>query len=395
MDTIAGRNAVITGGLTGQGLAIARIGQAGRQCSGRLIPRRAARSRRGCWAATRRPLFSSPSSESLRRMASRFMRPISMCATMTRSPHSLAEAQAACGPSDILVNAAGTTAEHPVCGHPDDLDQDHRHQPQRRIQDDTRRAWNDGARLGRIINIGSTAASVGWRRTGRLRVETWVDRPHQMRGARRSAAHASSPVATASRPGSRQSLCTAMLPRWLPARKKGRTAAQAMAEIAAQNPQHRIIQPSEIAALAVFLCGDEARGITMENIQITGGSLWQVLREVRFRGCRPAAQQGCARSIPPLHRIPEVRFARCEDRHRNAIAIEQTVAGQSRKPRPWRQHAHEVQRIGGGNRDIFSRSRIAAQLAQQADGFGKANCSPEKPATKRPPRISPWLSRRR
>jgi hypothetical protein len=47
-----------------------------------------------------------------------------------------------------------------------------------------------------------------------------------------------------------------------------------MAEIASQNPQHRIIQPSEIAALAVFICGEEARGITMENIQITGGSLW-------------------------------------------------------------------------------------------------------------------------
>ena len=226
-----------------------------------------------------------------------------------------------------------------------------------------------------------------------LRVETWVDRPHQMRGARRS------------RPW--RHLCCyqpdlgrdrAYAPQCCPGgcpRGEGPPAAQAMAEIAAQNPQHRIIQPSEIAALAVFLCGDEARGITMENIQITGGSLWQVAREVRFRGCRPAAQQGFARSIPPLHRIPEVRFARCEDRHRNAIAIEQTVAGQSRKPRPWRQHAHEVQRIGGGNRDIFSVPGSRRSSRNRPTASGKANCSPEKPATKRPPRISPWLSRRR
>ncbi len=33
----------------------------------------------------------------------------------------LAEAEAASGPADILVNAAGTTAEQPVVGHSDDL----------------------------------------------------------------------------------------------------------------------------------------------------------------------------------------------------------------------------------------------------------------------------------
>ena len=55
---------------------------------------------------------------------------------------------------------------------------------------------------------------------------------------------------------------------------KGRTVEQAMAEIAQGNPQQRLIQPQEIAALALFLCGDAARGITMENIQITGGALW-------------------------------------------------------------------------------------------------------------------------
>ena len=33
----------------------------------------------------------------------------------------IAAAEAACGPAGILVNAAGTTAEQPVCGHSDEL----------------------------------------------------------------------------------------------------------------------------------------------------------------------------------------------------------------------------------------------------------------------------------
>jgi 3-hydroxybutyrate dehydrogenase len=55
---------------------------------------------------------------------------------------------------------------------------------------------------------------------------------------------------------------------------KGRSLEEAMTEIAGQNPQNRIIQPDEIAATAAFLCSEGARGITMENIQITGGALW-------------------------------------------------------------------------------------------------------------------------
>ena len=55
---------------------------------------------------------------------------------------------------------------------------------------------------------------------------------------------------------------------------KGKTVAQAMADIADQNPQKRIIQPGEVAALAAFLCSDDARGITAEEIKITGGALW-------------------------------------------------------------------------------------------------------------------------
>lgn len=47
-----------------------------------------------------------------------------------------------------------------------------------------------------------------------------------------------------------------------------------MVDIASQNPQQRLIQPQEIASLAAFLCTYAAKGINMENIQISGGALW-------------------------------------------------------------------------------------------------------------------------
>jgi 3-hydroxybutyrate dehydrogenase len=185
------------------------------------------------------------------------------------------EAEATVGPTDILVNAAGTTAEQPVCGHSDELWE--------KIIDTnltgvfrTTRAVLPGMikrRWGRIINVGSTAATVGWKdnpaycasKSGLLGLTRCV--------ALEGASHGVT--------------CVMLSPTWvetelmrrnigqvLAREGKGRTIEQGMAEIASGNPQGRIIQPEEIAQLVLFLCGDAAKGITMENIQITGGALW-------------------------------------------------------------------------------------------------------------------------
>src|SRR5262245_14068802 len=275
MGAIAGRSAVITGGLTGQGLVIARA-----------LARRGVNVAAGSFLGEQRGRDQDAAAYPEAAIVEPIVRELSTHGIRVHAAHLdvrdndsiiafIAEAEAACGPADILVNAAGTTAEHPVCGHPDDL--------WTKIIDTNlngafrmiravlpgmiARSW------GRIINIGSTAASVGWKDN-----PAYCASKHGLIGltkcvALEGAAHGVT--------------CVAISPTWvetelmhrnivqLIAREgKGRTAAQAIAEIAAQNPQHRIIQPSEIAALAVFLCGDEARGITMENIQITGGSLW-------------------------------------------------------------------------------------------------------------------------
>lgn len=187
----------------------------------------------------------------------------------------VAETRARLGPVDLLVNAAGITAEQTVCGHGDAL-------------------WNDildtnltGAfrmtrallpgmietGFGRIVNIGSTAASVGWAanpaycasKAGLLGLTRCV--------ALEGAAHGVT--------------CVMVSPTWVETdlmrrdleeivalEGKGRSVNQAMADIAEANPQKRIIQPEEIAALVAFLCGDAAKGLTMENVQVTGGALW-------------------------------------------------------------------------------------------------------------------------
>ncbi|MGH7998439.1 MAG: SDR family oxidoreductase, partial [Brasilonema sp.] len=79
--------------------------------------------------------------------------------------------------------------------------------------------------------------------------------------------------------------CNAISPGWVEtdlaknafrrcAEAEGRSAAEYMEEIKQANPQKRMIQPEEIGSLAVFLCRDEALGMTMQNITISAGSLW-------------------------------------------------------------------------------------------------------------------------
>lgn len=40
------------------------------------------------------------------------------------------------------------------------------------------------------------------------------------------------------------------------------------------NPQHRLVQPSEIASVVAFACGEACPALTNEDIQINAGALW-------------------------------------------------------------------------------------------------------------------------
>ena len=274
MKNLSGRAALITGGLTGQGFAIAEAlaSEGANVAVGSYVG--ASKGRAGDAAAY-------PELDEISRVQSAladkgvkaYANHLDIRDMAVIKPFIVA-AESICGPFDILVNAAGTTAEQSVCGHSDEL-------WHKIIDTNLNGAFRMTRELlpgmmvrkwGRVINIGSTAASVGWKdnpaycasKSGLLGLTRCV--------ALEGAAHGVS--------------CVMISPTWVEtelmhrnvaqvvaSEGKGKTVAQAMADIADQNPQKRIIQPSEVAALAAFLCGNEARGITAENIQITGGAL--------------------------------------------------------------------------------------------------------------------------
>jgi len=275
MNELAGRNAVITGGLTGQGLAIAHelarlganvaVGSFVREEAGRGVDAAAYPdpeeivSVRDALATHGGKVFAGHLDVRDTDAIKRF----------------LDAAAGVCGKPDILVNAAGTTAEQPVSGHSDELwlkiVDTNLNGAFRMIREVLPEMMEHG--WGRIVNIGSTAAEVGWKDN-----PAYCASKSGLLGLSRCVALEGAP---------RGVTCVMVSPTWVEtelmrrnveqvaAREgKGRTAAELMAEIAAQNPQQRVIQPDEIAALVGFLCGERAKGITMENIKVTGGALW-------------------------------------------------------------------------------------------------------------------------
>jgi NAD(P)-dependent dehydrogenase (short-subunit alcohol dehydrogenase family) len=55
--------------------------------------------------------------------------------------------------------------------------------------------------------------------------------------------------------------------------KTGRSEAEARAEFAKGNPQGRIVQPAEVADTVLWLCGDGAGAITGQSISVSGGEV--------------------------------------------------------------------------------------------------------------------------
>ena len=57
-------------------------------------------------------------------------------------------------------------------------------------------------------------------------------------------------------------------------RTTGRTVEQTRASLAATNPQGRFIQPQEVAAAVLWLCSEAAGSITGQAISLSGGETW-------------------------------------------------------------------------------------------------------------------------
>ncbi len=58
------------------------------------------------------------------------------------------------------------------------------------------------------------------------------------------------------------------------AEKAGEEITDAIARLSAANPLNRLVQPAEIGALVAFPCGENAAGLTMEDVQVNAGAHW-------------------------------------------------------------------------------------------------------------------------
>ncbi|MET0565926.1 MAG: SDR family oxidoreductase [Acidimicrobiia bacterium] len=178
------------------------------------------------------------------------------------------------GPVDILANAAGITAEQTIVGHPDtlwdkviDVNLTGTYRAIKRVLPGMiERKW------GRIINIASTAASVGAVTSG-----AYCASKAGVVGLSRCVALEGAPHGVT---------CNAISPTWVDTsfgrewmsdiaeKQEQRSGEEYISDVEKTNPQGRLISPTEIGAVALFLCTEAARGITMEDLRVSAGSLW-------------------------------------------------------------------------------------------------------------------------
>ena len=78
-----------------------------------------------------------------------------------------------------------------------------------------------------------------------------------------------------------------------------------------------------------------------------------------------------------------------------AVAVVDLLAGDGGDAVAGDDDADEVDGVGGGDGDDGVASRGVRAARRESTASGRANCSPPKPVTKRPPRTSPRASRRR
>jgi 3-hydroxybutyrate dehydrogenase len=178
------------------------------------------------------------------------------------------------GKVDVLANAAGITAESMITGHSDalwdkviEVNLTGTYRAIKRVLPGMiERKW------GRIINIASTAATVGAVTSG-----AYCASKAGVVGLTRCVALEGAPHGVT---------CNALSPTWVDTsfgrewmsdiaeKQEHRTGDEYIADVKKSNPQGRLISPAEIGALALFLCSDGAKGITMEDLRISAGSLW-------------------------------------------------------------------------------------------------------------------------
>ena len=247
---LAGKRALVTGGGSGIGAAIARaLDRAGAEVS--ILGRR------------RAPLVD---------VLAGLGHPGEALTADVTDPASLAAAFAELGALDLLVNNAGAAESAPF-EHTDAA------LLERMLRVNLVGAFEVTRRLlpklraaaaGRIVNIASTAALKGY-----AYVSAYAAAKHGLLGLTRALA-----VELANTRITVNAVCpgfteTDLLERSVATIRAatGRSASEARARLAATNPQQRLIAPDEVAHAVLWLCSDAARGVTGQAIVVAGGEV--------------------------------------------------------------------------------------------------------------------------
>lgn len=272
---LTGRVAAVTGGASGMGkaMALALAGAGADIAIGSLLADQAATKAAGEVAFLPDQDMLDRAKAEIEAIGVRCVA-VGLDVTKDASVDDFLSAAQELGNVDVLANAAGITAEQTITGHPDSL-------WNKVIEVNLTGTYRTIKRVlpgmiehkwGRIINIASTAASVGAVTSG-----AYCASKAGVVGLTRCVALEGAPHGVT---------CNAISPTWVDTSfgrdwmkdiaetQEGRSGDAYIADVKAANPQGRLIQPSEIGALAVFLCRDEAFGITMQDLTVSAGSLW-------------------------------------------------------------------------------------------------------------------------
>jgi NAD(P)-dependent dehydrogenase (short-subunit alcohol dehydrogenase family) len=256
--TTVNKTAIITGGLSGMGLAIARrLAKDGTRI---VIGARSA----GDAAHVREVLGADNSAFHTAALDVRSSESVDAFVGNVAKEH---------GGVDILVNAAGVYEESSVIDHPDQIWDDHidtnlsgTFRMIRAVMPHMKRGgW------GRIVNIASVAAHNGMANNA-----AYCTSKAGLLGLGRCVSLEGASLGITCVSISPTWVETEMLRRFIDAdmADTGQTLEEVRAEYAKSNPQNQLVQPSEVAELAAFLVSDAARALTMEDFQVNAGSLW-------------------------------------------------------------------------------------------------------------------------